>query len=49
CEDRPKVGDRLNIIPNHACPVTNLFDEVWFFRGSEVIENKKVAARGCVY
>ena len=49
CEERPKVGDKLNIIPNHVCPVSNLFDEVWFYRGSKVMENKKVKARGRVY
>src|SRR5690349_415444 len=33
CEHKPEIGDRLTIIPNHCCTVTNLFDEVVGVRG----------------
>lgn len=28
CTERPKIGERVRVIPNHACVVTNLFDRV---------------------
>jgi len=42
-------GDRLRIIPNHACPVVNLFDRVFGVRGETVEEVFEVAARGRVW
>jgi D-serine deaminase-like pyridoxal phosphate-dependent protein len=45
---KPQVGEMVRIIPNHVCPVTNLFDEVTFVRGDEVIDTVPVAARGKV-
>lgn len=44
----PSVGDRVSIIPNHACPVSNLFDEVHFVRGGQVQHSRAVSARGKV-
>lgn len=32
---RPRVGDRVRVVPNHACVVTNLFDTVHLARGGE--------------
>jgi D-serine deaminase-like pyridoxal phosphate-dependent protein len=46
--DIPRVGDRLRIIPNHVCVVSNLFDRVRLVRGNEVLETVPVAARGRV-
>lgn len=46
--DMPRIGDRLRIIPNHVCPVTNLFDSVNLVSGDAVIETVPVAARGRV-
>ena len=43
---RLKVGDRLEIIPNHVCPVMNLHDEVVALRGGRVEAVWAVAARG---
>jgi D-serine deaminase-like pyridoxal phosphate-dependent protein len=40
------IGDRLEVIPNHACVVTNLFNEVAVTQGDEVVDRWKVAARG---
>jgi D-serine deaminase-like pyridoxal phosphate-dependent protein len=45
---KPEVGEMVRIIPNHVCPVSNLFDEVIFVRGNDVIETVPVAARGKV-
>lgn len=43
-----KVGDRLEIIPNHACTVINLFDEINLIRNDEVAEVWKIKGRGRV-
>lgn len=48
CDIKPRVGELLRIIPNHVCPVTNLFDEVFLVRGVHVIGAVKVDARGKV-
>ena len=43
---RPRLGDRVRIVPNHVCIVVHLFDEVVGVRG-EVVESRwPVAARG---
>jgi len=43
-----KVGDRVRLLPNHACGMMNLHDEVYGVRGEVVEEIWKVAARGKV-
>lgn len=48
CSTKPKIGDKLRIIPNHACVVSNLFDTVTLVSGGDVIETVKVDARGRV-
>jgi D-serine deaminase-like pyridoxal phosphate-dependent protein len=45
---KPDVGDLVRITPNHACPVSNLFDRVIFTRGNDVLGAVKVDARGLV-
>ena len=44
----PKIGEQIAIIPNHCCPVTNLFDHVHLVRGGNLVETVDVAARGRV-
>lgn len=44
--DGMQVGDRIRILPNHACVVTNLFDAVHLISGDTVIATLPVAARG---
>ncbi len=39
-------GDRVRILPNHSCVVSNLVDVVRLVEGDEVIETLLVAARG---
>ena len=46
CAERPEVGDRVHVIPNHACVVTNLFDEIHLMRGDHVEEIARVTSRG---
>ena len=44
-----KVGQRVRIVPNHACVVSNMLDRVEIVRRSKYIGPKQVAARGCVW
>jgi D-serine deaminase-like pyridoxal phosphate-dependent protein len=39
-------GDRVRLVPNHACVVSNLVDEVCLMEGPTIIEILPVAARG---
>lgn len=43
---RPEVGEVIEIIPNHACVVSNLVDEVHVVGDNNQIEMVRVAARG---
>ena len=43
---RPDPGDRVRILPNHSCVVSNLVDEVVLVDGTRVLERLPVAARG---
>jgi D-serine deaminase-like pyridoxal phosphate-dependent protein len=42
------VGERVRIVPNHACVVTNLHDRVFAIRSERVEAQWRVAARGRV-
>ncbi len=46
CATRPAIGDRVMVIPNHCCVVTNLFNQVVGVRGEHVECTWEVAARG---
>jgi D-serine deaminase-like pyridoxal phosphate-dependent protein len=46
CASRPVVGERIRIVPNHVCVVSNLHDEVAVSRDGELVEMWQVAARG---
>jgi D-serine deaminase-like pyridoxal phosphate-dependent protein len=46
CAARPAIGDKVRIIPNHVCVVSNLFDAVHLVEDGHVIERLDVAARG---
>jgi D-serine deaminase-like pyridoxal phosphate-dependent protein len=45
---RPRIGERVAIIPNHACVVTNLHDVVHGVRGDRVERVFRIEARGRV-
>jgi D-serine deaminase-like pyridoxal phosphate-dependent protein len=46
---RPRVGERVRVIPNHVCVVVHLNDIVFGARGSTIETNWPVAARGRGY
>ncbi len=43
-----RIGERVRILPNHACAVSNLHDRLTAVRGGCVEGEIRVAARGCV-
>lgn len=43
-----RVGQRVRVLPNHACVVSNLHDFIHAVRGDRVEARFRVAARGCV-
>jgi len=43
------VGDRVRVVPNHCCVVSNMLDSVVAVRGDEVAGPLPVAARGQVW
>lgn len=48
CGSRPRVGDRLTVIPNHVCPTINLTDEAWWLASDGSLERLPIDARGMV-
>ncbi len=40
------VGDRIRIVPNHACVVSNMVDQVHLMQNDAVVAVQDVAARG---
>lgn len=41
-----RPGDRVRVLPNHACVVSNLVDAAWLVHGHDVISALPIAARG---
>jgi len=41
-----RIGERVRVVPDHCCVVTNLFDRVHLVHGDKVLETLPVAARG---
>lgn len=48
CGRTPRVGERLEIVPNHICPCINLQDRVYWNEGGDV-RPLTVDARGMVF
>ena len=46
CGEKPALGERIRIVPNHVCVVSNLHDEVVMSRDGRVVDTWRVAARG---
>ena len=44
-----KPGDRVRVLPNHACTVANLTDRLWLADDSGALEALPVAARGRIW
>lgn len=43
---RPRLGERVRLVPNHVCVAVNLHDELVGVRGGDVIARWPVEARG---
>lgn len=41
-----KVGDKIEIIPNHICPVSNLYDKAYLVSDGKVLEEMPISCRG---
>jgi D-serine deaminase-like pyridoxal phosphate-dependent protein len=48
-KNKPQIGERLTVIPNHCCVVSNLFNQIIGLRGNSVEVIWPVAARGAVH
>ena len=48
-EPFPDIGEKIFIIPNHTCVVTNMFDTMVFHRNGIVTRVEDIAARGLVW
>ena len=46
CVNPPKVGDRVRILPNHTCVVSNLFDRMFVVNDGKLVGALPVEARG---
>jgi D-serine deaminase-like pyridoxal phosphate-dependent protein len=42
------IGERIRIVPNHICVVSNMFDEVWLEDAKGKLSPLKIDARGKV-
>lgn len=42
------IGDRVRIVPNHSCVVSNMVEAVYLADTEQVVETVPVAARGCI-
>ncbi|WP_042357676.1 D-TA family PLP-dependent enzyme [Bacillus rubiinfantis] len=41
-----EIGDKVQIIPNHICPVCNLYEKAYLISNGEVVDELAVACRG---
>lgn len=46
CDRKPKIGERVRVIPNHICPAINLEDVVWLKNDDGSVTSLTVDARG---
>lgn len=44
--DTVRIGDKVEIIPNHICPVCNLYDKAYLVSNGEVLEELNIECRG---
>jgi D-serine deaminase-like pyridoxal phosphate-dependent protein len=49
CARKPEIGERVTVIPNHCCVVSNLFSQIVGVRQNKVEVIWPVAARGAVH
>ena len=48
CQHKPEIGERVTVLPNHCCVVSNLFNQIVGARGDQVEVIWPVAARGAL-
>lgn len=48
CDQKPSIGDRVTVIPNHCCVANNLFNEIVVARQGKVEAIWRIAARGAL-
>ena len=48
CKRKPEIGERVTVVPNHCCVVSNLFNQIVGVRNYEVEVTWPVAARGAL-
>jgi D-serine deaminase-like pyridoxal phosphate-dependent protein len=48
CSQALRIGDRVRVIPSHACGSLNLHNRAFVERNEEIVDEWKIAARGCV-
>lgn len=44
--DKVKLGDKVEIIPNHICPVCNLYDKAYLVSKGKIIKEIDILGRG---
>lgn len=44
--DKIQIGDKVEIIPNHICPVSNLYDKAYLVSEGNVLEEVSILGRG---
>jgi D-serine deaminase-like pyridoxal phosphate-dependent protein len=49
CSRRPKIGEVVDVIPNHICPCVNLQTMVWLRDEAGKLETMPIDARGQVW
>lgn len=45
-EGAPEIGQKLLLLPGHCCTCVNLYDAVYFVRGSRVVNKVPITSRG---
>lgn len=48
CARKPRIGDRLTIVPNHICACVNLHDAAWWIEPGALPERLTTDARGMI-
>ena len=49
CPRKPEIGERVTVIPNHCCVVSNLFDQIVAVKRGQAQTIWPVAARGALH
>ncbi|MFL1706412.1 alanine racemase [Campylobacter sp. MOP7] len=47
--DSLNIGDKIEIYPNHICPVVNLYEFAYLIEDGQVVDKIKVSCRGKIY